>query len=44
MVYMEVVYNFGRSGKGLITSLSLKAKARPEKQKKGKGMPSETSV
>ena len=35
--------NLGRSGKGLITSLGIKAKAR-QKQKKRQGMPSEMSV
>ena len=29
-------YNFGRSGKGLITSMGLKAKARPNKYKKAR--------
>ena len=28
--------NFGRSGKGLITSLGIKAKASPKKQKKAR--------
>ena len=35
--------NLGRSGKGLITYLSISTKARPKKYKK-QGMPSEMSV
>ena len=34
ITYSEPKYNLGRLGKGLITSLGLKAKARPNKHKK----------
>ena len=38
MTYSEPKYNSGVSGKGLITSLGIKAKARQKKYKK-QGMP-----
>ena len=39
----ESKYNFGRSGKGLITSMGIKAKSIPKKYKR-QGIPSEISV
>ena len=33
ITYSEPIYNLGRSGKGLITSMGLKSKARPDKYK-----------
>ena len=36
ITYLESKDNFGGSGKGLITSLGLKAKARPDKYKKSR--------
>ena len=36
ITYLEPKYNLGRSAKGLITSLGLKAKARPKKYKKSR--------